>query len=310
MLDCSPEAAFLHEMAPGVLAWYQPDGSWWINNAGAITDEDGTIIIDTCATEARTSRFLTMIRDATGDAPVRLAVNTHQHGDHTYGNSVLPESTVLIAHEATREGLLVDPLIDGCPPFWEPVPQWGRVTRRVPSVVFRDELTLFAGQRRVELRHPGGAAHTLGDLVVWLPDERVLFSGDLLFHGVTPLVLMGSLQGALRSLDWMVEFEPEHIVPGHGSVISIEGFPDVLAAHERYYRFVLDAARAGKRDGLTPLQAAERCELGEFTDWPDPERLVLNLHREYADDVGGDIDLMAALADAVAFNGGPLRCAV
>ncbi|MDQ4021340.1 MAG: MBL fold metallo-hydrolase [Actinomycetota bacterium] len=310
MLDCSPEAAFLHELAPGVLAWCQPDGSWWINNAGAITDEDGTIIIDTCATEARTSRFLTMIRDATGDAPVRLAVNTHQHGDHTYGNSVLPESTVLIAHEATREGLLVDPLIDGCPPFWEPVPQWGRVTRRVPSVVFRDELTLFAGQRRVELRHPGGAAHTQGDLVVWLPDERVLFSGDLLFHGVTPLVLMGSLQGALRSLDWMAEFEPKHIVPGHGSVISIEGFPDVLAAHERYYRFVLDAARAGKRQGLTPLQAAERCELGEFTDWPDPERLVLNLHREYADDVGGDIDLMTALADAVAFNGGPLRCAV
>lgn len=60
MLDCSPEAAFLHELAPGVLAW-----------------------------------------------SLRLAVNTHQHGDHTYGNSVLPESTVLIAHEATREGLLV-----------------------------------------------------------------------------------------------------------------------------------------------------------------------------------------------------------
>jgi cyclase len=310
VLDCSPGAAFLHELAPGVLAWVQPDGSWWINNAGAVTGEDGTIIIDTCATEARTSRFLTLIRDATGDAPVRLAVNTHQHGDHTYGNSMLPESTVLIAHEAAREGLLVDPLIDGCPPFWEPVPQWGRVTRRVPSVVFRDELTLFAGGRRVELHHPGEAAHTLGDLVVWLPDERVLFSGDLLFHGVTPLVLMGNLQGALRSLDWMAKFEPEHIVPGHGSVIDAKGFPDVLAAHERYYRFVLDAAQAGKRAGLTPLQAAERCELGEFTEWPDSERLVLNLHREYADSAGDEVDLMAALADAVALNGGPLRCAV
>jgi cyclase len=297
-------------LTPGVLAWVQPDGSWWINNAGAVTDEDGTIIIDTCATEARTSRFLTMVRDVTGDAPLRMAVNTHQHGDHTYGNSVLPESTVLIAHEAARAALLVDPLLDGCPPFWEPVPQWGCVTRRVPSVVFRDQLTLFAGRRRVELRHPGEAVHTRGDLVVWLPDERVLFSGDLLFHGVTPLVLIGSLQGALRSLDWMADFEPEHIVPGHGSVIDVVGFPEVLAAHERYYRFVLDAAEAGKRDGLTPLQAARRCELGEFTDWPDAERLVLNLHREYADDTGGDVDLMAALADAVAFNGGPLRCAV
>jgi cyclase len=164
-----------------VLAWVQPDGSWWINNAGAVTDEDGTIIIDTCATETRTSRFLTMVRDTTGNAPLRLAVNTHQHGDHTYGNSVLPESTVLIAHEAAREALLVDPLLDGCPPFWEPVPQWGRVTRRVPSVVFRDQLTLFAGRRRVELRHPGEAVHTRGDVVVWLPDERVLFSGTCCF---------------------------------------------------------------------------------------------------------------------------------
>ena len=94
------------------------------------------------------------------------------------------------------------------------------------------------------------------------------------------------------------------------SVIDVVGFPDVLAAHERYYRFVLAAALTGKRDGLTPLQAAERCELGEFADWPDSERLVLNLHREYADDVGGDVDLMAALADAVTFNGGPLHCAV
>ncbi len=76
----APEAASLVEVVDGVHAWVQPDGSWWINNAGAVTDEDGTIIIDTCATEIRTSRFLTMVRDATGNAPLRLAVNTHQHG--------------------------------------------------------------------------------------------------------------------------------------------------------------------------------------------------------------------------------------
>nr|MDT0666168.1 MBL fold metallo-hydrolase [Micromonospora sp. DSM 115978] len=182
----------------------------------AITGSDGTVLVDTCATEARTRRLLAAVAEATAGAPVRWAVNTHQHGDLTYGNSLLPESTALIGHEAMRAALLVDPLIDGCPPFWTPVPDWGKVTRRVPSIVVRSELSIFTGERRVDVRHPGFAAHTLGDVVAWLPDERVLFTGDLVFHGLTPLVFMGSVEGALRSLDWLAAFSPDHVVPGHG----------------------------------------------------------------------------------------------
>jgi cyclase len=68
------------------------------------------------------------------------------------------------------------------------------------------------GDRRVDVEHPGQPAHTTGDLVVWLPDVRVLFAGDLLFHQVTPLVFMGSVDGALRALDWIAAFEPAHVV--------------------------------------------------------------------------------------------------
>jgi cyclase len=301
--------AALHDVVSGVYAWVQPDGTWWLNNAGAVTGTDGTILVDTCATEVRTRRFLDAVA-AVAEGPVRWAVNTHQHGDHTYGNSLLPEATVLIGHEAMRAGLLADPIIDGCPPFWSPLPDWGAVTRRVPSVVVRSELSLFTGQRRVDVLHPGFAAHTTGDVVAWLPEERVLFTGDLVFHGLTPLVFMGSLEGALRSLDWLAGFEPDHVVPGHGPVFDRAALPGVLTAHERYYRLVLGTARAGHGEGLTPLEAARRCELGEFADWADAERLVLNLHRGYADLVGGEIDLLAAFADAVAFHGGLLHCAV
>ena len=80
----------LHEVVPGVVAWVQPDGSWWLNNAGAVSGGDGCIVVDTCATESRTRRFLGAVREATGDAPIRMAANTHQHGDHSYGNSLLP----------------------------------------------------------------------------------------------------------------------------------------------------------------------------------------------------------------------------
>jgi cyclase len=302
----APEAAALHEVGPGVFAWVQPDGSWWINNAGAIAGDDGTIVIDTCATEERTRRFLDAVAAASDDDPVRMAANTHQHGDHTYGNCLLPWSAVLIGHEAMRQGLLDDRIIDGCPPIWDPVPDWGNVTRRVPDIALRTDLTLFTGDRRVELVHPGYAAHTTGDVVAWVPDAGVLFTGDLVFHGLTPLVLMGNVEGALRSLEWMAGFEPRLVVPGHGPLVGADALADVFAQHERYYRLILATAEAGRRDSLTPLAAAQQCDLGEFAEWADRERLVLNLHRAYADAEGRQLDLTMAFVDAIEYNGGPL----
>jgi cyclase len=310
--DSSPSAAALYEVAAGVFAWVQPDGTWWINNAGAITASDGgaTVVVDTCATHERTRRFLEALAAATGAAPISVAVNTHHHGDHCYGNSVLPTETVIVGHAAMRAGLLADTIIDGCPPVWEPVPDWGPVTKRVPSVTLEDRLTIHAGDRPIELRHPGHPAHTTGDVVAWLPDARVLFSGDLIFNGLTPLVLMGSVSGARRSLEWLAAFAPAVVVPGHGAVADAEAFPGVLEAHDRYYRFVEGVAAEGRRDGLAPLDAARRCDLGEFADWADSERLVLNLHRAYADADARDVDLIAAMIDAVTYNGGPLATKV
>ncbi|SEH02861.1 cyclase [Nonomuraea solani] len=304
------QPAALYEIVPGVHAWVQPDGTWWVNNAGAVTGADGTVVIDTCATEERTRRFLGALAAATGDAPIRAAVNTHQHGDHTYGNSLLPEQAVIVGHESVRAGVLADFVIDGCPPFWSPVPDWGAVTRRPPSLVFRTELTLYSGGRRIDLLHPGHTAHTTGDVVAWLPAERVLFTGDLLFHGLTPLILMGSAEGALRSLDWLAGFGADHIVPGHGPLASAADLPGILADHERYYRFVLDTGRAGIEQGLSPLDAARRADLRDFDGWADAERLVLNLHRVYADAAGTEVDLAAAFTDAVTWNRGPFPTSV
>src|SRR5664280_1154741 len=244
--DTTVASGHLVEVADGVHAWMQPDGTWWLNNAGAVTGGDGTLVIDTCATETRTRRFLDAVDAATGGAPVRFAVNTHEHGDHTFGNSLLPADAALIGHEVMREHLLVDPLIDGCPPAWDPVPHWGAVTRRVPTIVIRTDLTVHSGSRRIDLVHPGYAAPTGGDL------------------------------------------------------------GGVLADHERYYRFVLDLAAHGRREGLGPLELARGADLGSFGRWSDAERLVLNLHRACADAEGRPMDAMAAMLDAMAWRGGPL----
>ncbi|MEU9705561.1 MBL fold metallo-hydrolase [Streptomyces sp. NPDC047981] len=296
----------LTHVTDDVYAWLQPDGSWWLNNAGAINTTDGVVLVDTCASESRTRALLDAVKKATQGGEIAAAVNTHAHGDHTYGNSVLPANTVIIGHEDTRTSLLEDSLLDACPPLWHPMPDWGNVTRRPPLVTTRDGLTLHHGGRRIEIRHPGATAHTTGDLVVWLPESQVLFTGDLLFHGVTPLVLSGSVEGALRSLDWIAGFDPAHVVPGHGGLLDASTLPEVLETHRRYYQLVLDSARAGLRDGLTPLAAAHRIPLDEFAGLPDAERIVLNLHRAYADSGHKPLDIKEAWSDALALNGGPL----
>ena len=99
-------------------------------------------------------------------------------------------------------------------------------------------------------------------------------------------------------------------VPGHCPVIHDES---PLLATLDYLRFVLDLAERGRAAGLSPLDAARDSDLGRFADWPDSERIVGNLHRAYAEldgaDRGAPIDVMAALADMVTYNGGrPLTC--
>ncbi|MEV8434865.1 MBL fold metallo-hydrolase (plasmid) [Streptomyces sp. HUAS 31] len=298
--------ASLTTVADGVHAWVQPDGSWWVNNAGVIETGDGVILVDTCATEARTRSLLAAVDSVSRGGPILAAINTHAHGDHTYGNSLLPQETMIIAHEHTRTGMSQDTLLDDCPPIWSPMPDWGSVTRRLPVLTTGDALTLHHGGVRVEARHPGYPAHTAGDLVVWLPDQRVLFTGDLLFHQVTPLTLSGVLDGALRALDWIAQFEPARVVPGHGPVIDAGDLPGVLETHRRYYEFVRTNADKGRAEGLPPLAVARRVPLGEFAGLPDAERFVLNLHRAYADRTGLEIDIERAWGDAIALNGGPM----
>jgi cyclase len=300
----------LHEVAPGIHAWIQPDGSWWLNNAGAVHSSDSVILVDTCATRHRTSLFLTAVAEATGDAPIRMAVNTHLHGDHVYGNVLLPESTAIVAHTLTREGILADFILQNTPPIWAPTPDWGVTSVRAPSITLQDSLTLYAGSREVVLRHPGYPAHTVGDVIAWIPAEQVLFTGDLVFNQVTPLVFMGSVTGALKAVDWLRTFPAATVVPGHGPLIQGPEFAEVLDTHARYYRFIQSTAANGIARDLTPLEAAQQADLGEFTTLPDAERVVLNLHRAYVEATNTEMNLLTAFTDALTYNGGPLHCAL
>ena len=297
----------VHEVSAGIYAYVQPDGTWWINNTGFLTGPQGVISIDACATYRRTRAYQAAIAAIT-PAPVRTVVNTHHHGDHTFGNCLFPAASI-VGHESAR----AEALAFGPPrelPFWDG-PDWGELTLDPPFVTFTDEIAVHAGDLRASVRHVGTAAHTTNDSIVWIPDRSVLFCGDLIFNGGTPFLLMGSVAGAVEVLEQVVApLGARLIVPGHGPVFEGTG---PLDATLDYLRFVLDVAARAHAAGVTPLAAARDTDLGRFAGWADPERIVGNLHRACAELAGtprgGSIDVPAALADMVAYNGGaPLTC--
>jgi cyclase len=295
----------LEEVSPGIYAYLQPDGSWFLNNTGFLVGRNGVVSIDTTSTERRTRAYLQTIASVTGQ-PVRTLVNTHHHGDHTHGNCLLPLATI-IGHPRCREEILRTPF----PPpagLWSHV-EWGDLHREPPFVTFDDRLTVWVDDLRVELHAVPTPAHTTNDVVAWIPERSVLFTGDLLFVGGTPFVPMGSVSGSLHALEWLRSFNARTLVPGHGPVSDVRAVDAVQA----YLRFVQDTAKRGKEAGLTPLELARHTDLGAFAELSDTERIVGNLHRAYAEldgaEPGAPIDTRAALIDMVAFNDGqPLRC--
>jgi cyclase len=296
----------VEEVAQNVFAYIQPDGTWWINNTGfVVAPGEGVYAIDTCATERRTKAFLESVRRIT-PAPLRVVVNTHHHGDHTHGNYLTYPATI-VAHDRCRE-LMLQTGLNHYEGVFES-PDWGELELAPPTLTFHDRLHLHAGDIATELHYIGTPAHTTNDIVGWLPEQRVLFAGDLVFNGGTPFVVMGSVSGALASLGRLRQFGADVIVPGHGAVCD----PAVLDQLERYYRFVQDTAAEAERSGIGALEAARAVELGEFAELSDSERLVGNLHRALYElrggQPGGPMDLRAAIADMIAYNGGrPLRC--
>jgi cyclase len=299
--------ARLQEVGDGVFAYIQPDGTWWINNTGFLTGPQGVISIDACSTEDRTRAYQQAIATVT-PAPVRAVVNTHHHGDHTFGNCLFPGAAIVAQERARAEAIAFGPPREL--PFWDH-PDWGDLELDPPFITFTDEIALHAGDLRAQVRYVGTPAHTTNDSIVWIPERSVLFCGDLIFNGGTPFLLMGSVAGAVEVLEQvLVPLGAQTIVPGHGPVFSGQ---EPIEATLDYLGFVLDLARRTVEAGLSPLEAARDTDLGRFAGWSDAERIVGNLHRACAElggaDRGAPVDVVAALSDMVTYNGGqPLSC--
>ena len=290
-------APTIEEVSEGIFANVQLDGSWGLNNAGFFVGKDAVTVVDTCFTEARTRAFVDAIASVTA-LPMRTLVNTHTHG-----NYLLPGATI-IAHELCREVILEGGPSSTTGSGLFPNVQWGNLEIAPPFVTFQERLSLYVDDLKVEALYVG-PAHTSNDVVLWVPERKLLFSGDILFNGGTPFVIAGSVAGSLKALDTLRALGAEIIVPGHGPVCGAEVIDDMAA----YLRFVQELARRSFEAGLSPLESAREAELGRFAGWHDAERLAGNLHRASSaikgEPLGTTLDPRPMIAD----NGcKPVRC--
>jgi cyclase len=298
----------LVEVHPGVYAYVQPDGSWMVNNTGVIAGPAGEyVLVDTTSTEARNRALLDTVSKISPDAP-RALVNTHHHGDHTFGNWLMPPQTPIVGHVTCREdviaaGLLASEVLVG--------PDYGHQEVRPPDLTFTDRMTLYLGDREVQLIHVG-PAHTRSDVLVWLPAERVVFAGDLAFAGGQPFLAEGSVAGYRPALERIRELAPDVLVPGHGPVCRDGEVVQLLDGLGEYATFVEEVAAEAYKAGRTPLEAATAAADNRFAGWHENERFVGNLHRAYSEldgePWGTRIPLGRIWPDMVAFNGGPIGC--
>lgn len=258
------EEPYLVQPAPGVYAYVQPDGGWCLNNAGFVSDGGRTLLIDTAATERRALALREAVV-ATGVPLPRTVVNTHHHGDHTYGNAVFAPEALILGHDNARsEQLAAGHQLEL---IW-PATDFGAIEITAPDLTYSDRMTFHLGETEVRVVHPG-VAHTTGDSIVFLPRQRIVFTGDLVFAGGTPFLAMGSLAGSLRALELLRSLDAETVVPGHGPLTD----PSAYEATERYLRYVAELAREGRAKRQTPWRwrarpiSASSRPGGRASDW-------------------------------------------
>ena len=206
-------------MVQGVSALGSAANRNFISNAAFVVTPEGVLVIDALGSPALARELLAEIRRIT-PAPVRYVVLTHYHADHIYGLQVFKDAgATIVAHRDAQWYLNSDTAEQRLKASREEMaPAIDADTRLVPADRWIDgRTTLSLGTLQIVLQ-PVGPAHTPEDLVVWLPQRKLLFAGDLVFRGRIPFVGQADSGRWITALDTLLAFDAAVIVPGHGPV--------------------------------------------------------------------------------------------
>jgi glyoxylase-like metal-dependent hydrolase (beta-lactamase superfamily II) len=293
----------LHDLGNGTWAYLQPDGSWVWSNAGMVTDGNDSLLVDTLFDLRLTREMLLAMRSAAprATASIDLLVNTHSNGDHCNGNELIGAREIIASKAAAEEMRHESPAILAAamrnsaamgPPgeffrrIFGPFDFEG-ITQTLPTSTFEGTSERKVGAKTVRLIQVG-PAHTRGDVLVHVPADRTVFTGDILFIGGHPIAWAGPVSSWINACQRILDMDVETIVPGHGPITDKLG----VAAVKSYLEDVSREARRRFDSGLSSFEAAKDIARSNFpkssySSWTDGERIavtVATLYREFTGD--------------------------
>jgi glyoxylase-like metal-dependent hydrolase (beta-lactamase superfamily II) len=222
----------LKKIADGVYAYADvkngsPKNSFGAN-AGIIIDKDGIVVVDTLISAKEAKRFIRNIR-AVSMKLIKLVVNTHYHLDHAFGNSEFTRlGAMIIAQSADNANMRNkgEYVLKNAGNFGLTKEDLKGTELAYPALAFNDKMEINLGSKKIHLIFTG-PSHTEGSILVYLPDSKVLFTGDVLFTDRHPYMGEADVDGWIKALDFILGMDVVTIIPGHGPISSKKDIADM-----------------------------------------------------------------------------------
>jgi len=281
----------LHDIGNGCYAYLQPDGRWGLSNAGLVTDGPHTLLVDTLMDLRLTREMLERMRAAVPAAErIDLLFNTHGNPDHYFGNELARAATIVATEHCAAEIKATRPeLLAAMMANWRLLGEGAAFAHEVmggfdftgitltpPTRTFEGAFTLHVGQKEVQLIEVG-PAHTKGDAIAYLPAERAVFTGDILFVGSHPVMWAGPIGNWIAACERILALDVDIVVPGHGPITDKAGVRET----RDYFHWLESEAKRRWQDGMPAEAAARELVRAGYTHWLDRERMAANVRALY-----------------------------
>ncbi len=243
------------QVAEGVYAIVSPANDFpneenlgWNSNAAFVITEDGLLVFDTGSSETIGKALIKTIRSVS-DAPIKWVINSHSHGDHWLGNGAFEaeQPAEMVASDVAIELMKkngfdwVDRfsnMTDGATGRFTPVPAKNAVTQAVERQF---------GGLKVQILFSGNS-HSPGDIVFWLPQKKVLLTGDTMYTERPPATFDADVKQWIAFLDEMGQLQPKVVIPGHGPVSGVESISNLRDYFDTMWSLVAEGYDEGKMD--------------------------------------------------------------
>jgi cyclase len=287
-----PYTAGLHRLTERSYAYLRPPGTWGLSNCGVVVDGGEAVLVDNQFDLSSTTTLVETLAAGLPGTVVTTVVNTHANGDHCWGNQLFPDAVIVgsaasadgMAHEIQPAALAAmsgpaspDSVLGGYLRRHFGRFDFSGIVVTPPTRTFTGRTELVVGGRTLELVEVG-PAHTDGDVIVHVPDDRVVFAGDILFIGDHPIAWTGPLENCVKACSRIAAMDAEFIVPGHGPVTDTAG---VLQFRD-YLEYVAENGAEAYAGGVPYWQAAMDMPMPQaYASWGHRERLVITLAAHY-----------------------------